>query len=78
MTLVKGPEAVNSMLGLALIAQTSNANAEAASWYKKVIAIDPKNVAAIADLKQLSTGPAPSTASPAPKAAGSSTTQGPS
>jgi tetratricopeptide (TPR) repeat protein len=81
-TLIKGPEAVNSMLGLALIAQTdtsSNAStAQASSWYKKVLAVDPTNSVAIADLKQLSTGPAPSTSSPSPKAAGSSTTQGPS
>src|ERR1019366_2946179 len=77
-TLIKGPQGVNAMLGLALIAETDSSNAEATTWYKKVLAVDRTNVVAIAALKQLSSGPTPSTTSPAPKAAGSSTTQGPS
>jgi tetratricopeptide (TPR) repeat protein len=78
MTLIKGPQAVNAMLGLALIAETDSNHAEAITWYKKVLTIDHTNVVAIAAIKQLASGPTPSTTSPSPKAAGSSTTQGPS
>lgn len=78
MTLIKGPQAVDAMLGLAVIADTDSNHAEAISWFKKVLVIDPKNVAATMALKQLSTAPPPSNTSPAPKAVGSSTTQGPS
>jgi hypothetical protein len=66
------------MLALALIAETDSNHATAISWYKKVLTVDRTNVLAIAAIKQLATGPTPSTTSPAPKAAGSSTTQGPS
>jgi tetratricopeptide (TPR) repeat protein len=78
MTLSKGPQAVNAMLELGLIAQTGSSNAEAVTWYQKVLTIDRTNAAAIVNLKQLGSGPAPSKASPSPKTAGSSTTQGPS
>lgn len=77
-TLTKGSQAINAMFGLALIAQTDSNNAEAITWYRKVLTVDPKNAAAISNLKQLGAGPAPSKASLSPKAAGSSTTQGPS
>jgi tetratricopeptide (TPR) repeat protein len=78
MTLIKGPQAVDAMLGLAVIADTGANHAEAIGWFKKVLVIDPKNVAATTALKQLATELTPLTTSPAPKAAGSSTTQGPS
>ena len=78
MTLINGPQAVKAMLELALIAQTDSRNAEAITWYQKVLTVDRTNLAAIANLKQLGTGPTPSKTSPPPKAAGSSTTQGPS
>jgi tetratricopeptide (TPR) repeat protein len=77
-TLIKGPEAVNAMLGIALIAETQGSNAEAITWYQKVLTVDRKNLAAIASLKQLGAGTTPAKTSPSPKAAGSSTTQGPS
>ena len=77
-TLIKGPQAVNAMLGLAMIAETDSSHAEAVTWYKKVLTVDGTNAVAIAAIKQLATGPTPSSTSPAPKAAGSSTTQGPS
>jgi tetratricopeptide (TPR) repeat protein len=78
MTLIKGPQAVDAMLGLAVIADTGSDHAGAIGWFKKVLVVDPKNVAAIAALKQLAAVPTLSNTSPAPKAAGSSTTQGPS
>jgi tetratricopeptide (TPR) repeat protein len=76
--LVKGPEAVNAMLGIALIAETQGSNAEAITWYRRVLTVDRTNVAAIASLKQLGAGTIPGKTGPSPKAAGSSTTQGPS
>jgi tetratricopeptide (TPR) repeat protein len=78
MTLTKGPQAVNAMLELATIAATNSSNAEATTWYKKVLTVDRTNAAATAGLKQLAAGSTPSNTSPSPKAAGSSTTQGPS
>jgi tetratricopeptide (TPR) repeat protein len=78
MTLIKGPQAVNAMLGLATFAETDSNHAEAITWYKKVLTIDHGNAVATAAVKQLATGPTPSPTSLAPKAAGSSTTQGPS
>jgi tetratricopeptide (TPR) repeat protein len=77
-TLLNGPEKVDALLGLGLIAETESSNAEAVSWYKKVLAVDRTNVAATSALSRLGTGTTPSTTSPSPKAAGSSTTQGPS
>jgi tetratricopeptide (TPR) repeat protein len=77
-TLIKGPEAVNAMLGIAVIAETQGSNAEAITWYQKVLTVDRTNAAAIASLKQLGGGKTPAKTSPTPKAAGSSTTQGPS
>src|SRR5664280_188585 len=71
MTLTKGPQAVEAMLELGLIAQTGSSNAEATTWYKKVLSVDRTNAAAIANLKQLGTGLTPSKQSPSPKAAGS-------
>jgi tetratricopeptide (TPR) repeat protein len=78
MTLIKGPQGVNAMLGLALIADTDSNHAEAITWYKKVLTVDRTNAVAMTAVKQLATGATPSSTSPAPKAAGSSTTQGPS
>jgi len=66
-SLVKGPVAVDAMLGLALIAETESNNPEAASWYKKVLTVDRKNGTAISALSRLGAGPT-----------GTSTTQGPS
>ena len=66
-TLVKGPVAVDALLGLALIAETESSNVEAASWYKRVLTLDRKNGTAIAALSRLGAGPT-----------GISTTQGPS
>ena len=65
-TLVKGPMAVDAFLGLALIAETESNNPEAASWYKKVLTVDRKNVTASAALSRLGAGPT-----------GTATTQGP-
>ena len=65
-TLIKGPVAVDALLGLALIAETESNNQEAASWYKKVLTVDRKNGTAISALSRLGAEPT-----------GSSTTQGP-
>ena len=70
-TLTKGPVAVDAMLGLGLIAETESSDAEAASWYQKVLTVDKTNVSAISSLSRLGVGP-----TPGPKS--SSMTQGPS
>jgi tetratricopeptide (TPR) repeat protein len=64
---LKGPVAVNALLGLGLIAETESKNPEAISWYKKVLLVDRTNVTAISSLSRLGVGPK-----------SSSTTQGPS
>jgi len=65
--LTNGPVAVDALLGLGLIAETESNNPEAVSWYKKVLAVDLKNGAAISALSRLGAGPT-----------SSATTQGPS
>lgn len=65
-SLVKGPVAVDALLGLALIAEAESSDAEAVSWYKQVITRDRKNATAISALSRLAAGPT-----------GSATTQGP-
>ena len=65
--LISGPMAVDAQLGLAVFAETENNNAEATSWYRKVLTVDRTNVTAMAGLSRLGVGP---TDSP--------TTQGPS
>jgi tetratricopeptide (TPR) repeat protein len=69
--LTTGPVAVDALLGLGLIEETESSNAEAVSWYQKVLTVDRKNAAAISALSRLGAGPAPGPTS-------SSTTQGPS
>jgi len=73
-TLLKGPVAVDAMLGLGLTAEEESNNPEAVSWYKQVLTRDKKNATATSALSRLGAGPT----SPAPAAKGSSTTQGPS
>ncbi|HEY5249050.1 MAG TPA: tetratricopeptide repeat protein [Dermatophilaceae bacterium] len=73
-TLLKGPVAVDALLGLGLIAQEESKNTEAVSWYQEVLTLDPKNATATSALSRLGAGPT----SPPPAAKGSSTTQGPS
>ena len=75
-TLTTGPAKLEALLGLGLIAETTSKNAEAISWYQKALTVDAKNLSAISSLSRL--GVAPSKTSPKPKAAGSSSTQGPS
>ena len=75
-TLIAGPAKLDALLGLATIAEAESSKAEAITWYQKVITADPTNISAISGLSRL--GVAPSKASPTPKAAGSSSTQGPS
>ena len=72
-TLTAGPVSVDAMLGLGLIAQTESSNAEAISWYKKVLTVDRTNVSAISALSQLGVGPSAGPTSTPPKAKSSST-----
>ena len=70
-TLVNGPEAVDALLGLGLMAETESNSPEAITWYKEVLSRDRTNVAATSALSRLGTGPTPGPTS-------SATTQGPS
>jgi tetratricopeptide (TPR) repeat protein len=63
--LITGPVKVDAYLALALIAETESNNPEAISWYKQLLTVDRKNVAATIALKRLDVGPT-----------GSPTTQG--
>lgn len=51
--LTKGPVAVDSMLGLGMIAEAASDRAGATAWYQKVIAADPKNFNARGGLTRL-------------------------
>ena len=69
--LVKGPVAIDALLGLGLIAETESDNPAAISWYKQVLVVDRKNGSAVSALSRLGAGPASGPTS-------SATTQGPS
>lgn len=51
--LTKGPVAVDSMLGLGMIAEAASDRKGAATWYQKVITADPKNFNALGGLTRL-------------------------
>ena len=57
-TLTAGPAAVDAMLGLGLIAETSHDTKAAGAWYQKALTKDPKNMAAISSLAGLGVKPA--------------------
>jgi tetratricopeptide (TPR) repeat protein len=75
-TLTAGPVAVDAMLGLGLIAESTSSRVDAATWYKKVLAVDAANVNAISALSRLGVPPPAGTAIPSPTAKGSATKQG--
>lgn len=77
-TLTTGPVAVDALLGLGLIAETESNKTDAISWYKQALTVDRKNISAISALSRLGVTPTASKTSPTPKAAGPSSTQGPS
>ncbi len=56
--LTSGPAAADAMLGLGLIAETANDTKAAGTWYQKVLAKDPKNMAAISALAAIGVKPA--------------------
>ena len=64
--LTAGPVAVDALLGLGLIAETESSQAEAVSWYQKVLTVDRTNISAISALSRLGVGPtsAPTTQGP--------------
>lgn len=55
--LTSGPEQLDSLLGLGMIAESTNSRDEAIGWYRKVLAVDPKNATAISALSRLGVGP---------------------
>jgi tetratricopeptide (TPR) repeat protein len=66
--LAKGPVAVDALLGLAVIAETESNNAEAITWYQKVLTVDRRNAGAISALSRLGASPtsSPTTQGPTP------------
>ena len=60
--LTHGAAAIHAMLGLGLIAQMEHDNATATEWYRKVLAKDPKNAAALTNLATLGVSPSPTAA----------------
>jgi tetratricopeptide (TPR) repeat protein len=58
-TLVTGPVAVDALLGLGLIAESESNNAEAISWYKKVLILDRTDATATSALSRLEVVPTP-------------------
>jgi len=66
-TLTTGPVAVDALLGLGLIEETGSNNAEAVSWYQKVLKVDRTNITAISALSRLGVGPTSSSTTQGPK-----------
>jgi len=67
--LTSGPAAVDAMLGLAMIAESTSDRTAAVRWYHKVVAADPSNFNARAGLTRLGVPPAAQKpAKPAPRA----------
>jgi tetratricopeptide (TPR) repeat protein len=64
-TLTDGPEALDAALGLGMVAESVNNRGEAIEWYRKALALDPKNMTATTALGRLG-APVP-TSSPAAK-----------
>ncbi len=50
------PAAVDASIGLGLIAETTGDTAAAADWYRKAIAIEPKNESALLGLSRVTDG----------------------
>ena len=73
--LVTGPASVEAMLGLGMIAEAETDSDAAASWYKKVLAVDATNFSARTGLNRLGVTPPPADA-PHPSAPGSGTSSG--
>lgn len=55
--LVAGPEGVDAMLGLGLMAETAQQPDRAQAWYRKVLARDAKNAAALSAMARLGASP---------------------
>jgi tetratricopeptide (TPR) repeat protein len=70
--LTTGPETVDAMLGLGLIAESSSQPDEAVGWYRKVLGKDKTNPTALAALSRLGVAPPASGSAAHPSTATSS------
>lgn len=70
-TLLAGPVAADALMGLGQIAEAENSNAEAITWYKKILITNRTHASAISALSRLGVTPPA-----APKAKAPSTKQG--
>lgn len=73
MALTDGPAAVDALLGLGMVAETTAGREEAINWYEKALAVDARNAGALSALARLGVKPSGGPAQPAPAAAGSPT-----
>lgn len=64
--LTSGPTAVNALLGLGMVAESTGSRDEAVQWYRQALALDARNTNAITGLARLGVGPAKGPAKPAP------------
>jgi hypothetical protein len=71
--LTDGPAAVDALLGLGTVAESTAGREDAIKWYEKVLTIDAKNTGALSALTRLGAKPSGGSAHPAPTAAGSPT-----
>lgn len=71
--LTSGPAAVDALLGLGMVAESTASRDDAVKWYQLVLGIDAKNTSAISALTRLGAKPPGGSAQPAPTAAGSPT-----
>jgi tetratricopeptide (TPR) repeat protein len=72
MALTSGPAAVDALLGLGMVAESTASRDDAVKWYQMVLTVDAKNSSAMSALARLGAGPSGS-AKPPPTAAGSPT-----
>ncbi len=63
--LTTGPAALDALLGLGMVAESTSSRDEAIGWYQKVLALDPKNAAASTALARLGAPAASPAAVPA-------------
>lgn len=68
LALTNGPLAIDTLIGLGLIAEDEGDTATATTMYSKALATDPQNFGAITGLSRLGASPNADAASPAPSA----------
>jgi hypothetical protein len=76
-SLTSGPAAVDALLGLGLIAETSSNRTAAADWYQKVLQAQPGNATALTALGRLGVKPATGSSTASSTTPGAAAAAGP-